>query len=47
MKDKPGKPTPPHKLDALRQALETRDKPSEKFMRAFETLMRKDERDKK
>ena len=31
------------KLDTIRQALERNGKPSDKFMRAFETLMRKDE----
>ncbi len=39
---KPEKPAPADKLDALRIALSRSDKPSNKFMRAFEGLMRKD-----
>ncbi len=39
---KPRKPSPSEKLDALRLALSRKDKPSNKFMRAFEGLMRKD-----
>ena len=33
---------PADKLDALRVALSRNDKPSNKFMKAFEGLMRKD-----
>ena len=40
---RPPRPARGQKLDALRQALESREKPSDKFMRAFQTLMRKGE----
>ncbi len=36
------KAAPADKLDALRIALSRNDKPSNKFMKAFEGLMRKD-----
>ena len=46
-KDNKRPATPPkgQKLDVLRQALETRTKPTDKFMRAFQSLMNKDKSD--